>query len=149
MRILCFTFILIYGLYFDAYALKEKTHYEINKSIAQRNIADFSLDSYINNQLGFFEGVNLSITSIDADGKISEKPIFEWLSYGGEQEDRPGAWYDYINLLKKTRSLNHFHNPLETSWDNAGLNDMGKSGQSSILWAQNQRRGWGRTKSTT
>ena len=36
------------------------------------------------------------------------------------------------------RFLNHFHNPIDpiSSWDQAGLDDFGFSGQSSVLWAQ-------------
>ena len=89
--------------------------------------------------MGFKKGAEEVLNGVDANGKNISKEVFWWLEYGGEQEDRPGNWYDYL-LGKPTRSVHHFHNPLN-SWDNAGLNDyvLGKNyrGQSSVLWGQN------------
>ncbi|MBI4681373.1 MAG: hypothetical protein HY753_09295 [Nitrospirae bacterium] len=93
------------------------------------------------NNIDLKDGFKESLKGIDANGKEGYKKIFEWLGYGGIQEDRPGSITDYI-LGNPTRSVHHFHNPLKT-WDAAGLNDalpdIGRTytGQSSILWGQN------------
>ncbi len=132
---LCLVFIFA----FSAYALKEDTHRAINEEIAQRNINGFSWDTYIKNQLGFSKGVNEDLSGIDAEGRNVKKKIYGWLGYGGEQEDRPGSNWDYIQN-NPSRSNNHFHNPLKP-WDQAGLDDWVTirhyTGQSSVLWAQN------------
>ncbi|MFZ5907353.1 MAG: hypothetical protein ACOYVJ_08095 [Nitrospirota bacterium] len=119
-------------------ALQEATHSSINETIAQRTISDFSLRDYLTFNLGFKEGEKEILHGINTQGFIEEQPVFWWLGYGGEQEDRPGSITDYI-FNRETRSLNHFHNPL-LSWSLAGLNDnfLGqRTGQSSVLWAQN------------
>jgi hypothetical protein len=134
--------IIIVVISFKAYALTENTHKAINERIAQRSINGFSFDTHLINQLGFSKGVTEDLWGIDAEGHNKKKKVFEWLGYGGEQEDRPGEWYDYLPFIgKPTRSVNHFHNPLK-AWSEAGLNDkilgiISYTGQSQVLWAQN------------
>ncbi len=119
-----------------SFALKEGTHKAINEEVAQKTINGFSLNTYLIDNFGIMKGVKEELLGIDADGRNVKKRIVEWLGYGGEQEDRPGSNWDYIQN-NPSRSNNHFHNPLKTNWDEAGLNDFGKTGQSSFLWAQN------------
>lgn len=123
----------------QSFSLQEKTHEAINQFIAQNTVNGFSLDTYLKNNLGFKAGRNDFLNGIDAEGNSKNKQIFWWLGYGGEQEDRPGSYTDYI-LNKPTRSVNHFHNPRKP-WDQAGLNDTFLlktfTGQSQVLWAQN------------
>ena len=98
-----------------SYALDPKTHRALNKYIADNTINDFSLDSFLRNQLGFQKGREESFNSLE---------VWEWLREGGEHEDKPpGAIIPYI------RSFNHFHNPL-TDKGYKGI------GVSSIQWSQ-------------
>ncbi|MBI4654075.1 MAG: hypothetical protein HY752_03680 [Nitrospirae bacterium] len=126
-------------------ALKEDTHKAINEKVAKGIVNSFSLNDYLINNLGFKKGYEEILNGVTAEGINVKKQIFQWLGYGGEQEDRPGSNTDYITG-KPSRSVNHFHNPLK-SWDEAGLNDtfLGKSytGQSSVLWAQNPNQNIG------
>ena len=131
--------------YSKSFSLEEKTHEAINQHIAQSTINEFSLNSYLIDNLGLKDGFKESFKGIDASGNEVYKKVFEWLGYGGVQEDRPGEWYDYLPLIgKPTRSVNHFHNPLK-AWSEAGLNDkilgiLSYTGQSQVLWAQNSNQ---------
>ena len=127
-------------------SLTEATHQELNRHVAQNPINGFSLNDYLMNNLGLQRGFGEIINGVDADGRNRSWRVFEWLGYGGEQEDRPGSWKDYLPIVgKPTRSVNHFHNPLRQPWATAGLNDTIKvgsversyTGQSQVLWAQN------------
>ncbi len=111
----------------QSFSLKEDTHKSINEYVAQNSINSFSLSSYLINNLGFKAGVYEFLTGIDAGGRNVYQQVFWWLGEGGFQEDRPGSIADYI-LRKPTRSVNHFHNPLKTNWNEAGLNDELLSG---------------------
>ncbi len=130
-----------------AYSLTEDTHKAINENIANREINNFSLNEYLINNLGLKTGVKESLYGYSEIYKqyINQR-IENWLGEGGILEDRPGSITDYITG-KPSRSVNHFHNPLKTNWDEAGLNDtfLGKSytGQSSVLWAQNTNQNIG------
>jgi hypothetical protein len=115
-----------------AYALKEASHSKINLYIAKNQIDSFLLDSYVKESLGFGPGIKTEIAGSVPDTSPTVKTIAEWLAYGGEQEDRPGHWTDYLYIVKKTRSLNHFHNPLQP-FAEAGLDDMLKTGDSSVV----------------
>jgi hypothetical protein len=132
----------------EVLALKEATHKEINKEIAKNTINDFSFDAYLKNILGMTDGYKQKLIGVDASGNSVQQDIADWLGYGGEQEDRPGDWYDYLPLMgQPTRSVNHFHNPLK-GWNEAGLNDsilgiLSYTGQSQILWAQNPNQNVG------
>ena len=83
------------------YSLEKETHAILNEKIAQGTINNFSLNTYLINQLGLKGGVN---------ELINNKEVYRWIRDGGKTEDEP--FY--------TRSFNHFHNPL-LPWDQAGL----------------------------
>jgi hypothetical protein len=121
-------------------SLDEKTHQAINEYIAQNSIGEFSFNNYLQETLGFKAGALEVLRGLESDGIPSKKRVYEWLGYGGIQEDRPGDNTDYI-MNSPTRSVNHFHNPLRQPWNDAGLNDrvLGKSftGKSLVLWGQN------------
>ncbi len=73
--------------------------------------------------LGFPEGVR----TLFSDGNVTRRAD-QWLQEGSRLEDNPD-----------TRVLRHFHNPLASGWDDAGLTWNGiKLGQSSALWQQNR-----------
>jgi len=143
----------------QTFSLEEKTHRAINEYIAQNPINGFSLSDYLVNNLGLKEGAKETISGVDADSMDISQTVFEWLGYGGIQEDRPGSTTDYL-MGRPTRSVNHFHNPLK-AWDGAGLDDyitipslsppyfinLPYTGQSSILWAQNPNQSPGGIRS--
>jgi hypothetical protein len=83
------------------------------------------------------DGVYTPLNGMDDENIVKNRLVFQWLGYGGMQEDRPGSRSDYI-FSRPTRSMNHFHNPLK-SWTEAGLDDyfLGhRTGHSQVLWAQ-------------
>ncbi len=129
----------------NSLAFVEDTHREINKAIAKTTVDGFSLNSYLTNSLEFKYGSNEELTGTNAEGTVVKQTVFAWLGYGGIQEDRPGTYWDYFTN-RPTRSANHFHNPLEP-WAQAGLDDtflmFHKTGQSSVLWAQNPNQDLG------
>ncbi|MFI5376116.1 MAG: hypothetical protein ACHQ8D_15910, partial [Candidatus Rokuibacteriota bacterium] len=71
-------------------------------------------DDYLRDELGHGDGL---------ESPVLGKQLADWIGYGAAHED------DF------PRFLNHFHNPLATTWSQAGLG--GSVGQSSIIWAQN------------
>jgi len=118
---------------FAAYGLEKPTHMAINRDIATRSFGAFSLDSYLIHQLGLAKGVT---------EEFNQRQITEWLSEGGKTEDEPE---DLIRHARGwTRNKNHFHDPMAQQWATAGLDDffagLRFTGQSSILWAQNQNQ---------
>jgi hypothetical protein len=131
-RMLPIIIMIILSHCFVAYGLDKPTHYALNEDIAKRTIKGFSLDDYIRNQLGFPNGIN---------EEIHGNRIFKWLGDGGQKEDEPDGLIRTV--LNRGRSNNHFHNPLLT-WDTAGLSDtilgINYTGQSSILWSQNNNQ---------
>lgn len=86
------------------------THEELVRAATRRS----SVDQMLKDELGLQDGIRNAIR-----GKVLET----WLVEGGANED------DF------PRFLNHFHNPLATTWSQAGLG--GSVGQSAVLWAQN------------
>lgn len=156
--ILALTILIILGWSSPGLSLREKTHEAINQYVARKTINGFSLNDYLMNNLGLGKGVNEIIKGLGADGTNQSWAVFDWLGNGGVQEDRPGSLTDYVSF-KPTRSVKHFHNPLKSPWDNAGLNDyiriptpsppyfkdLNFTDQSSILWAQNQNQDPGGT----
>jgi hypothetical protein len=72
-----------------------------------------SVNTIYKTSLGFKEGINT---------KIDGKEIWKWIRDGGKYEDDPG-W----------RCLRHFHDPLNSNWDNAGLLSLYHS---MLYWAQ-------------
>ncbi|MEW6417483.1 MAG: hypothetical protein AB1480_05100 [Nitrospirota bacterium] len=131
-----FFFIIILLIYSSSpvFPLEKETHKAINIHIAQNTISGFSLNNYLIQQLGFEKGVDEELI---VDSK--KKKVFQWLGEGGFQEDIPEQIWRLV--LNMARNNNHFHNPLETTWDNAGLDDyigpLHYTGQSLLLWAQN------------
>ena len=139
--------LVVLSLNSQSFSLEKTTHEAINQHIAQNSVNGFSLNTYLKNNLGFNAGKEEILVGVDAKGISSKKRIFEWFGYGGEQEDVPPenekSWEGLkILLANKARANNHFHNPLKTNWNEAGLNDelpiLGQfTGQSQVLWAQN------------
>jgi len=56
----------------------------------------------------------------------------KWLQEGAYLED---AGSNLQGIIGMARYNNHFHNPLKP-WGSAGLNDLGCTGESAVLWAQ-------------
>ena len=56
--------------------------------------------------------------------------VRDWIRYGAEKED--AKRFTIIPDLFIARSFNHFHEPI----GGGGLDDMGHTGQSNLLWAQ-------------
>jgi hypothetical protein len=109
----------VLALTLNCYALEKPTHETMNENIA--NIS--GVNSFITDQLGFHQGLRK---------KFNDKWAIDWIKLGGITEDEPAY----------TRSRNHFHNPL-LPWDQAGLNSLLFTGQSSALWLQDQaNRRW-------
>ena len=117
--------VFIFIFFANGYALAPQTHKKINNYIAIKTLNQFSLNQYLENQLGFQNGIETSLIS---------KEVPEWLGEGGVKEDLPHWYMPYI------RSVNHFHNPLETDISKAGFSGIWGtgifSGESSILWSQ-------------
>lgn len=123
-----FSFFLIFSLVFplsSAFPFTKHTHEVLNEHIAGNKINQFSLNEYLQIQLGHKAGIKEIF-----DGKRTE----EWITEGGKTEDEPDGLLEI--LFNRGRANNHFHNPLKT-WDRAGLDVFPYAGQSSILWAQN------------
>jgi hypothetical protein len=142
----------------EGFALQQATHQYLNQKIAQMTINQgttnqFSLDSYLKNNLGFPNGIQerLSGYSEILKGQTKQR-VFMWVGEGGVNEDEPDSFAgDLRTAAGIGRSNNHFHNPLGGLWEGSGLNDYVRvpspfwpystnlhyTGQSSILWAQN------------
>lgn len=84
-----------------------------HKYINEKAVGKSDLDAVLTTSLDFNDGIR---------EWIGKKQIWQWISDGGEEEDQP-EW----------RCLRHFHDPLNASWDNAGLLSLY---QSVIYWAQ-------------
>ena len=118
-------------------SLEETTHRALNENIAQRTVVNFSLNEYVKSNLNLKDGVYTPLNGTNDENIVENKQVFQWLGYGGMQEDRPGSQSDYI-FYRPTRSTNHFHNPLK-QWTEAGLDDyfvVHRLGLSQVLWAQ-------------
>jgi len=127
-RVLKSLFVLLY-LFFSAsggMALETDTHELLNTYIAENQLGGFSLGNFLDNQVGFKDGIEEMIGSLK---------VRQWLARGGRYEDKPLGGLPYL------RSRNHFHNPL-LPWDQAGFTDSGSFCDwghcpvSAILWAQ-------------
>jgi hypothetical protein len=106
------------------FALGVNTHETINNLVAQKSFNEFSLNSYLINNLGFTEGIEKQLRSIET------MKVWEWISVGGKYEDEPPYSFPYL------RSANHFHNPL-TDDGYSGVWGTGiLSGSSSVKWSQ-------------
>ncbi len=105
-------------LYTNVYGLEKATHYQLNQNIALGYYNGcYGLDSYLRNNLGLASGVSTAFSTLPETQKV-----YAWMAKGGEYEDDPA----YL------RSLNHFHDPLVSNWQSAGL----KGYRSSIVWAE-------------
>lgn len=133
--ILIVIFLTILSWNSQSFSLEEKTHQAINEHVAKKVINGFSLNDYLINNLGFKKGVDEFLNGVDAERKVAYKEVFWWIGEGGILEDRPGAWYDYF-LGRKTRSVNHFHDPLTNKGFGGFIFGTLFSGESSILWSQ-------------
>ncbi len=107
-----------------SYALNVETHEAINEYIASTTINSFSLNDYLNKNLGFAKGKD---EVVKANGE--EKEVYKWIKLGGRYEDKPPWTFPYL------RSKNHFHNPINEQgfsgiWDTEFL-----AGMSATLWA--------------
>ena len=116
--------VLILGVWASqGYSLLQDTHKAINEEVAQRTINSFSLDGYLKNNLGFEGGFEEFLYGYSGKKKqYVTQDVRKWLGEGGDQEDVPGGWLDFIR--NEGRANNHFHNPLKTDWNEAGLNDF-------------------------
>ncbi|PWB78678.1 MAG: hypothetical protein C3F08_08225 [Candidatus Methylomirabilota bacterium] len=91
------------------------------------------LDSYLKEQLGVKNGL---------EETFNQRKVRQWIELGGAAEDEG---FGVEPLGAAFRSINHFHNPLQ-SWDQAGL--AGRclaiipiSGEASVRWAQDPAQG--------
>ncbi|HDL14685.1 MAG TPA: hypothetical protein ENH28_00775 [Euryarchaeota archaeon] len=114
-----------------AFALETDTHEEINEFVAKNTLDVFLLDTYLQNQLGFDNGVYEEIKGNWFWFITATKPVWSWIKIGGRYEDKP-PW-----VIPYRRSVNHFHNPL-TDQGFSGIwgGTEWLSGESSIQWAQ-------------
>lgn len=88
----------------------KKTHRYINQKAINNSEL---INKTLNECLGFSKGI---------DEKICALEIWKWIREGGFHEDNPSY-----------RPLRHFHDPLKTNWDEAGLLSQYSS---MIYWAQ-------------
>lgn len=108
-------------------AYDQATHREIAQRATVPTIS--SLDQILKGELGLSEGIRETFPGISEPGLRSLQQL---IGDGAFFEDVPGR-----------RSLNHFHNPLVSPWDDAGLRTFSIlgvpliRGQSLVLWQQN------------
>ncbi len=108
------------------FALKVGTHMLLNTYIASNKLNGFCMDDYLKNKLNFRNGI---LSEIKYEGK--PKQIVKVIQEGGVTEDDPFAqpWKPEA-IPTGLRWMNHFHNPLESEFDNSGYG----SGKSAIAW---------------
>src|SRR5260370_7506802 len=107
-RVLLVAVICLLPIHVESYEIG--THEDMVSAAARRSASD----GVLKDDLGLGPGLL---------AKVRGKTLEDWLIQGGTNED------DF------PRFLNHFHNPLATTWSQAGLG--GSVGQSAVLWAQN------------
>lgn len=131
----------------EGFALEKETHQYLNQKIVEMTINQgttnqFSLDSYLKNNLGFQKGAEELLSGYsEVLKKQTKQEVFMWMGEGGIKEDEPEQKWRLI--IGRARNNNHFHNPLAGQWQNSGLDDtyvFHYTGQSSILWAQNRNQ---------
>lgn len=104
------------------------THELLNEYVARRDLNDFYLHSFLNDQLGLRQGIETELWGF-LKGKQKKQETWQWFRKGGNLEDSP---LHYVN----TRSRHHYHNPL-TDQGFSGIGGTGfLSGESSIHWSQ-------------
>ncbi|MEW6001105.1 MAG: hypothetical protein AB1638_00415 [Nitrospirota bacterium] len=121
---LCLVIVLIIILMYlwtsPCYSLETSTHMMINQHIAENMINNFSLNDYLEKQLGFEAGIKEYLSN-----GSEKKMTWEWIRDAGETEDVP-----------QFRSGNHFHDPISNKgFDGVFLGLLFK-GDSSIIWSQ-------------
>jgi predicted DNA-binding protein (MmcQ/YjbR family) len=104
MIVVLFSYALMFIQSSDAYD-NVYTHPYINEKAVKEH-------SKVNRILKESVGLNEGIDAIYLD-----KEIWRWIRDGGKEEDEP-EW----------RCLRHFHDPLSSSWDDAGLLSLYKKG---------------------
>ncbi len=120
-RIILFSVLLSLLLFAKAgFPYSKGTHEVLNEKALTISI----VDSYLKNNLAFPDGIEEKIS-----GESGTKTVNYWIRGGGRTED------------DSFRYKNHFHNPLEENWNEAGLSDI-FSGDSSIVWAQDINQEW-------
>ena len=106
----------------------KQTHRDLSGYAADNSVLSISNGNYLNN-IGIENGLQEYF-----DWGYFRKPVREWILDGSRLEDAGFFWQ---MILGTGRSFNHFHKPILTPWDTAGLNDI-YTGQSSLRWAQNK-----------
>jgi len=114
------------------FALEVETHEAINDYITKNRLSGFSINEYLNKNLGFIHGRDEMIK-----GQNNAQEAYKWIINGGRYEDKPPYFVPYV------RSANHFHNPLAPSLNKAGFTGIWGahvlSGDSAVLWAQKNK----------
>jgi hypothetical protein len=110
----------------------EVTHQDLSEYAAENSVLSKSKGDYLRN-IGFNNGIDEYF-----QWGNDKKTIRKWFREGAFLEDE-GSKLDAI--LGKARFTNHFHNPLPIkTWATAGLSDMGQSGESALVWAQDSAK---------
>jgi hypothetical protein len=135
--------LVLFGWVSQSIALEKISHEVINQNIARRTINEFSLDFFLKNSRKFKAGVGEPLSGYSGKArKQIRQEIWQWLGEGGWDEDEPDGLA--VTIGGSGRSNNHFHNPLQADWEEAGLNDyvgpFRYYGQSSAIWAQNSEQ---------
>ncbi|MDA8238768.1 MAG: hypothetical protein M0Z67_00175 [Nitrospiraceae bacterium] len=102
------------------------THRDLSQYAAENSVVGLSKENYLKN-LGCSAGLTAKFLW---NNKIQSALL--WLQEGAYSEDAGSNLQGFLGLA---RYNNHFHNPLKP-WGRAGLNDLGYTGNSTILWSQ-------------
>jgi hypothetical protein len=102
------------------------THKDLSEHAADNSVLSKNKGDYLKN-LGFNTGLDEVFT-----WQGETLTVTKWLRKGAYAED---AGSNFQGLIGMARYNNHFHNPLKP-WGSAGLNDLGYTGASTVLWAQ-------------
>jgi hypothetical protein len=114
---LLITFLIFTFIYRPSFLLgydDETTHRRININAVEQS----SINNALIENLGFSDGI---------EEKIKGKNAKWWIEEGGEREDDEWTWEG-----PPFRYLRHFHDPLNSPWNTAGLGGF----DSSLEWAQ-------------
>jgi hypothetical protein len=102
-------------------ALNTPTHQLINEQAAQIS----QVDRVLKEQLGLPDGIA---------SRFKENRALQWIGLGGRLEDAT-TWARFITV--RSRFYNHFLDPLQPRWDQAGLQlPLLPRFESSVRWAQ-------------
>jgi len=108
----------------------EKTHKDLSEKAAEYSVLSLTGGDYLKN-FGFSKNIEEPL-SLNGESKS----VKEWIGEGGIKEDAGNIFTAYY--------YHHFHNPIATSWNQAGLSTYYPwiNGMSSLLWAQNTTNPW-------